>query len=539
MSKRAIIYGRVSRDDRDNDSRNLNGQIDMGRDHATKQDYAIVAEMPEDDRGASGAEIDLPQLNQIRAMAAAGEFDVLIVREIDRLSRNLAKQLIVEEEFKKAGVQIEYVIGDYPDTPEGQFMKHVRASVAEFEREKIIERMARGRDLKIKAGSVMVYSRPPYGYSVERGANGKYTLIVSEAEAQIVRLMFNWYTLGDESGRPLSITSIARRLTIMQVPTASDLRPKYAGYGRTLGPCHWAPAVVSRILGNEVYIGLWRWGKTKAGRMVRDESAMLTVAVPPIIDGTLFAVAAVRRATNLSDHYFEPKWDYLLSRRLTCKCGYCLAAWANTNGYGTTFLYYRCAASKAQGRNVARPCREKVYRASVIDAAVWEWIEGFMSDPESLRNALLEAQAEADNINAPARAEIQTIDSLIADNQTQAERLKDGYQSGIYTKAETVERKARIDDTLRALRTQREASEARFAKNIITDERIETILALADRQAEKVKMAGRKFDVRRELIEALDVRAVVWREAGQIKIDASCIIGGETITNNRAATSAP
>ena len=50
---------------------------------------------------------------------------------------------------------------EYPDTPEGSLMKNVRASVAEFERLKISERMNSGRELKVKAGSVPVYSRPP------------------------------------------------------------------------------------------------------------------------------------------------------------------------------------------------------------------------------------------------------------------------------------------------------------------------------------------------------------------------------------------
>ena len=145
MQKRTVLYARVSGDDRGNDGRNLISQLDMCRDYAKQQGYVIAAELAEDDRGASGAEIDLPQLNRIRKMAAAGEIDVLTVRELDRLSRNMVKQLIVEDELKRAGVTIEYVIGAYPDTPEGNLMKHVRATVAEYEREKITERMVRGR----------------------------------------------------------------------------------------------------------------------------------------------------------------------------------------------------------------------------------------------------------------------------------------------------------------------------------------------------------------------------------------------------------
>ena len=121
MSKRAVLYARVSRDDRDKDGRNLNGQLEMCREYAQSHGWRVVAELAEDDRGASGASFELPQLNRVREMAREGEFNILVVREIDRLSRSLAKQLIVEEELKRHGVQIAYVLGIYPDTPEGNF----------------------------------------------------------------------------------------------------------------------------------------------------------------------------------------------------------------------------------------------------------------------------------------------------------------------------------------------------------------------------------------------------------------------------------
>jgi DNA invertase Pin-like site-specific DNA recombinase len=51
--KRAVLYARVSGDDRDNDGRNLNGQLDMCRDHALSKGYRVVAELAEDEKGAS------------------------------------------------------------------------------------------------------------------------------------------------------------------------------------------------------------------------------------------------------------------------------------------------------------------------------------------------------------------------------------------------------------------------------------------------------------------------------------------------------
>jgi site-specific DNA recombinase len=60
--KRAVIYARVSSDDRSKEDRNLESQLKMGREYAAKHGYKIVMELPEDDRGASGAAFDLPQL---------------------------------------------------------------------------------------------------------------------------------------------------------------------------------------------------------------------------------------------------------------------------------------------------------------------------------------------------------------------------------------------------------------------------------------------------------------------------------------------
>jgi site-specific DNA recombinase len=132
MTDRAILYARVSSDDRGKDGRNLASQLQMCQEYAEERRYTIVEKLSEDDRGASGADIDLPKLTCIRDMAQAGGFDVLVVREIDRLSRSLAKQLIVEEELERAGVRIEYVLGDYDNTPEGDLQKHVKAAIAEY-----------------------------------------------------------------------------------------------------------------------------------------------------------------------------------------------------------------------------------------------------------------------------------------------------------------------------------------------------------------------------------------------------------------------
>ncbi|HNC10058.1 MAG TPA: recombinase family protein, partial [Anaerolineales bacterium] len=273
MNDRAVTYARVSGDDRVKDGRNLSGQLDICREHALKKGYQIVAELSEDDRGASGVSFELPALNQALEMAKNGEFDILVVREIDRFARSLAKQLIIEQEFRRYGVQIEYVMGEYPDTPEGSLNKNIKAVIAEYERLKINERMVRGRRQKIKAGNVIIHGKPPYGYRLEE-VDGKSKLLINEDEAQIVRMIYQWYVFGEDKKGPMSARVIARRLTQMGVPI-----PPFS----IRSSSKWSRTTVGRIVSSKTYIGVWQYGKNGSSngrRFINPEDHWLSVEVP-------------------------------------------------------------------------------------------------------------------------------------------------------------------------------------------------------------------------------------------------------------------
>lgn len=289
MSKRAVLYARVSSDDTKRDGRNLAGQLEMCRKYATEHDYEIIAELHEDDRGASGAAFELEQLNHVRDLARTGDFDVLIVREIDRLSRSLAKQLVVEEELRRGGVQIEYVLGEYPDSPEGRLNKHIKATIAEYEREKITERTTRARRLRVKAGSILAQGHRPFGYNIVK-VDGKYTLRIIENEARYVRLIYTWYLRGDGENLPLTMWQISNKMTALGVPTVADTAK---GYNKKRGYGEWSRATVAGILNSETYAGVWCYGKS-----ARDPDKLLTVKVPPIIDRDVWEAVTAMRMDN-------------------------------------------------------------------------------------------------------------------------------------------------------------------------------------------------------------------------------------------------
>jgi predicted site-specific integrase-resolvase len=106
MTKRAVLYARIN----DHDECKLAEQLQTCREYAQSRGWQVVAELA--DQGISGVADKAPQLKQAIGMAWAGEFDVLIVREMDRLSRDLAMLLVVREEFRRSGVQVECILGE-------------------------------------------------------------------------------------------------------------------------------------------------------------------------------------------------------------------------------------------------------------------------------------------------------------------------------------------------------------------------------------------------------------------------------------------
>jgi site-specific DNA recombinase len=491
----------------------------MARDYTRRKGYRIVAEIAEDDKGASGAAFELEGLNRVLEMAQDGEFDVLIPREIDRLSRNLAKQLIVEEELKRAGAEIEYCLAEYPDTPEGRLNKHIRATIAEYEREKIAERTARARRLKVKAGNVMVYGNPPYGYR-EAEVDGKKVLVIEEGEAQVIRNIYSWYVEGDTDGLPLSIRAIAQQLE--GTPTYADIhhtRRKRRPVGR------WSSSVVGRILENETYSGTWYHGKMRRSgeHWVRNpDDHLIAVEVPAIVEREIWDAAQERRAYNKEHAKRNRRHKYLLARRV--RCGGCGLKMTGATNIPSRCSEYRCPAT-LNNHDYARDCDAPHFSVRQVDAAVWDWLVSFLTDSEALKRGLWEIHHEKEQANEPMRARLRVVDDLIADNRTQLEKLLDLYLSGEFPKEVILDRRTRLEKTVSALERERADLATNLEKHLLTTEQIQTMQEFAAKVGEKLEVMGDDFDAKRGLIEALEVQATLTLEDGEKVVYARCILG--------------
>ena len=360
---RAALYARVSQD-KQRENYSIPTQLEAMREYCAKNDLEIVKEYIEDE---SGAKLIRPTLDQVREDIAAGLFDVLVCHDVDRFGRNLGHQILLEEEFAKHGVEVRYVLGDYKATPEGRLTKHIKGVIAEYEREKIIERTFRGRLGRAKAGQVNISNREPYGYAYRSEERRGWLEVIPE-EAEIVKEIYHLYV---EQG--LSCQEIAARLTSSQVPTRT-------------GCLQWSPSTIRGIMRNETYAGVWHDNKRKRGKGVNPSESWVPVSVPPIISRELWEAAQERIAANRERLRRRPKYPYLLSGILRCgRCGRAFIGMTSVPSRDRrpkAYHYYRCTDSTRTWKH--ERCLEKKIHAEEADMLVWEKIAEALRNPELL-----------------------------------------------------------------------------------------------------------------------------------------------------------
>lgn len=268
MTQPAALYARVS-SDRQKENHTIDSQTAALIQFAQTHGYQVPPQWQFQDEGYSGATLARPALEALRDLAHQGSIRAVLVYSPDRLSRSYAYQVILAEEFTRAGVELVFLQAPPADTPEQRLLLQFQGMMAEYERAQIAERCRRGKRHRAQQGSVSVLCRAPYGYHyLPKNETSAAAYQVVESEAQVVRWIFAAYT---QEG--LSMTALARWLNQHHVPT------------RTGAP--WISSTLWGMLRNPAYQGKAYFGKTKAGppqpratRRVRLRGPAATLPVP-------------------------------------------------------------------------------------------------------------------------------------------------------------------------------------------------------------------------------------------------------------------
>jgi DNA invertase Pin-like site-specific DNA recombinase len=139
------------------------------------QEPAVSGSLPLEDRPAGG---------ELYRTLRAG--DTLVVAKLDRAFRNAADALAKADAWKRAGIKLIVAdMGADPVTDNGvaKLFFGMLALVAEFERERILERTNEGRRAKARRGG-HVGGTAPFGYRVEgRGREARLVEVPEEQAA--------------------------------------------------------------------------------------------------------------------------------------------------------------------------------------------------------------------------------------------------------------------------------------------------------------------------------------------------------------------
>ena len=190
---RTAVYARVSTT-RQAQAQTIEQQLDRLRTEVAGRGWELADQHVYRDDGYSGASLSRPGMDRLRDHAALADLDIVLVTAPDRLARNYVHQVLLIEELAGHGCQVEFLDRPMSDDPHDQLLLQIRGAVAEYERTLITERMRRGRHARLRAGTLLPWTRPPFGYrlDLDRPRDAAAVRIQPE-EAVLVAQLFDWY----------------------------------------------------------------------------------------------------------------------------------------------------------------------------------------------------------------------------------------------------------------------------------------------------------------------------------------------------------
>ena len=138
--KRVALYARVSTN---NGHQNPEMQLAELREYCARRGLEIADEYV--DNGVSGDKERRPHLDRLLADCRRRSVDAVVVYRYDRFARSLRQLVNALEEFRSLGIDfISLHQGVDTSTPNGRLVFGIFASIAEFERELIRDRVKSG-----------------------------------------------------------------------------------------------------------------------------------------------------------------------------------------------------------------------------------------------------------------------------------------------------------------------------------------------------------------------------------------------------------
>lgn len=223
---RAAIYNRISHD-KDSDQEAVTRQNAAAVKRATAEGWEVVKAYTDNSISASKSNVVRPAYESMLADYRAGRFSVILVQDLDRLTRQ-PRQL---EDWVEAGERGELRIVTLDGevdfaTDNGRMVARIKAAVAKGEVERKGNRQRFANAARAEKGA-WTFSRRPYGYERRDGR-----VQVVQAEAEVLREAYRRVVRGE------SLYAIGEDFNARGLLTLGGVRWTPRQLGRTLDNCH-------------------------------------------------------------------------------------------------------------------------------------------------------------------------------------------------------------------------------------------------------------------------------------------------------------
>lgn len=447
--KQVAIYARVS-GDRQAREATIESQLAALRERVHSDGHVLMDLDVYVDEGVTGAVLVRPALERLRDRAAEGKLDRLYIHCPDRLARAFPYQVVLLDEFSRAGVEVIFLNREIGESPEDALLVQVQGVIAEYERAKILERSRRGKIYRARSGEIAPLSGAPYGYRyVSKRDAGAARYEVIEDEARVVQRIFREFV-----GEGRALGDITRRLTGDGIVTRT-------------GKNFWDRSVVWNMLQNPAYMGLAAFGKTRVRERKRavgqgrrhpaiprhpnsahddvPKDRWIRIPVPALVSEEIFERAQEQLQQNRRFALRNTRPGRHLLRGLVvcaqCRYGCYAKSVSRASAKGKKqHVYYRCTGSDAYRFGGQRVCWNRQVRADELERGVWESVEEYLRDPRRVVEEFRRRQETPTEGTSVLMAQREAAARAAEKTQRALRRLVEAYEAGVFTLEEVQER---------------------------------------------------------------------------------------------------
>ena len=390
--KKAAIYTRYSTEHQTENSTQT--QIEACSVFCNKNDFEVVAIFSDEE--TTGTNTDRPEFVRLLDAAKKHLFDIVVIYDITRGSRDVIDWFVFRKQMHAFGVEVMSVhdnIGNILD-PSNFLTELITVGIGQHQVLQSRQKSIDGSYTKAKQGLFMG-GNAPLGYDiVER----QYKINKSESKA--VELIFNMLA------KDYSPSNVVEAL-------------KINGYKSKNGNDIKLPAIYD-IVRNKRYTGTFEWAKKQnremhkfVGRTNPDSKVVrIENIIPAIVTKEVFDKANAKLGTKLRKQGSKEHHDYILSGLIVCpKCGAIFHGLTNKSGKGIVTMSYVCpnkAEKKCNAQNISAILLETEVQRAVkkwllnldLNSIVEKFIKGrdLNSDYIQTKKELKKVNNEIDNI---------------------------------------------------------------------------------------------------------------------------------------------